>query len=39
VSEATEQDGEPIEGCPDCGSDTVEADELGDVCTRCGWRP
>jgi hypothetical protein len=30
------------EGCPDCGSDTVEQDDDGgEYCSRvvCGWRP
>lgn len=31
---------EPIEGCPDCGADTLVADpDTEVVCTSCGWRP
>ena len=29
---------EPVEGCPDCGQDTVVEDEDGVYCSSCGWR-
>lgn len=31
-------DVEHLEGCPDCGQDTVVEDEDGTHCTSCGWR-
>lgn len=33
-------DEEPVEGCPDCGLDTVTDDEDtgGTLCVACGWR-
>lgn len=33
---------EPLEGCPDCGQDTVTEHEDGEIyCSNlaCGWRP
>lgn len=38
---AQQAEDEPVEGCPDCGKDTVVSTEnAGDThCSDCGWRP
>jgi hypothetical protein len=34
----SEDDDEFMEGCPDCGRDTVTKIEGATVCGYCGWR-